>query len=69
MSGKTKSSSPGNQDIKRFFMVRQESSLPPGTEKRSDSKQDGGTAKTEELQRQNQKKTANTSSLDKISIS
>ena len=58
MSGKRKSSSPGNQGIKRFFMVRQESSLPP--EKRS-SKQDGGTEKTEI-----RKKPANTSSLDKI---
>ena len=44
MSGKRKSSSPSNQDIKKFFMVRQESSLPSETE-RSDSKQDGGTEK------------------------
>ena len=42
-------------------MVRQESSLPPETEKRSDSKQDGGTEKTE-----TEKRTANTSSLDEI---
>ena len=59
MSGKRKSSSPGNQDIKRFFMVKQENSLPPETE-RSDSKQDEGTEKTE-----SEKKT-NTSSLDEI---
>ena len=52
MSGKRKSSSPGNQDIKRFFMVRQESSLPPETEKRSDSIQDGGTEKTETEKKQ-----------------
>ena len=51
MLGKRKSSSPGNQDIKRFFMVRQESSLPPETE-RSDSKQDGGTEKTESEKKQ-----------------
>ena len=48
MSGK-KSSSPDNQDIKRFFMVRQESALPSETEK-SDSKQDGG------IEKQNQKR-------------
>ena len=60
MSGKRKSSSPGNQDIKRFLIVRQESSIPPETE-RSDSKEDGGTGKTE-----SEKETANTSSLDDI---
>ena len=60
MSGKRKSSSPGNQDIKRFFMVRQESSLPPETE-RSDSKQEGGTEKNRIT-----KKRANASSLDEI---
>ena len=58
MSGKRKCSSPGNQGIERFFMVRQEISLPPENE-RSDSEQDGGTEKTE-----SEKKTANTSSLD-----
>ena len=51
MSGERKSSSPGSQDIKRYFIVRQESSLPLET-KRSDSKQDGGTEKTESENKQ-----------------